>query len=172
MSGHCKCGHTTKSQEGTEEKEVVKVWGKRGRTEEREREGEIKWQTLKCSSSLHCRRLAPGWREDAGKQRAVQRAGAAPEGSEEPACTKLMGNRSEWLLPSLEQGLEGERRVEVHEMGGSTEKTKSPQSKRRGRGGGQKMKNKEKENDVEWHNRRHKQWHKNWESVSAESVPG
>lgn len=29
-------------------------------------------------------------------------------GSEEPACTKLMGNCSVWLLPSLEQGLKGE----------------------------------------------------------------
>lgn len=28
-------------------------------------------------------------------------------GLEEPACTKLMGNCSVWLLPSLEQGLEG-----------------------------------------------------------------
>lgn len=46
----------------------------------------------------------------------------------EPACTKLMGNRSVWLLPSLEQGLEGGgrggERVEFHEMRGSTGRTK------------------------------------------------
>lgn len=46
----------------------------------------------------------------------------------EPACTKLMGNRSVWLLPSLEQGLDGGgrggERVQFHEMGGSTGRTK------------------------------------------------
>lgn len=44
-------------------------------------------------------------------------------GLEEPACTKLMGNCSVWLLPSLEQGLERESvrgGAEVHEMGGTT----------------------------------------------------
>lgn len=44
-------------------------------------------------------------------------------GLEEPACTKLMGNCSGWLLPSPGAGAGegGGVGVEVHEMGGSTE---------------------------------------------------
>lgn len=42
--------------------------------------------------------------QGSGEPQAVQGARAASEVSGEPACTKLMGNRSVWLLPSPEQG--------------------------------------------------------------------
>lgn len=55
----------------------------------------------------------------------------------EPACTKLMGNRSVWLLPSLEQELEGEggaprdgRQHRVTHSPGTTARTGKTQKQR------------------------------------------
>lgn len=70
------------------------------------RKQEIKWQTLKCSQSLHCLQLLPAevkFRRAAGSKVSTSCTG----GLGEPACTKLMGNCSVRLLLSLEQGLEG-----------------------------------------------------------------
>lgn len=65
---------------------------------------------------------SPGRGQSSRELQEVQRPQAAAE-AEEPARTKLMGNRSDWLLPSLEQGLEGQRegRAEVREVGGHME---------------------------------------------------
>lgn len=63
---------------------------------------------------------SPGRGQRGREQQEVQRPQAE---AEEPARTKLMGNCSDWLLPSREQGLEGQRegRAEVRGMGGHME---------------------------------------------------
>lgn len=78
-----------------------------------------------CSRPLYCQQLTQHRPKQWGAAGSTAVLGRNA-GTGEPACTKLMGNCSDWLLPSLEQGLEegkGEGRAEVHEMGGNVERT-------------------------------------------------
>lgn len=59
-----------------------------------------------CSRLLYCRQLTQQRLNQQGAAGSTASSGCST-GTEEPACTKLMGNCSDWLLPSLEQGLEG-----------------------------------------------------------------
>lgn len=73
----------------------------RERSEMGEEEAECRPAAGCCTASGSPRRG-----HSSREQQEVQRPPAA---AHEPACTKLMGNRSDWLLPSLKQGLEGQR---------------------------------------------------------------
>lgn len=105
-----------------------------------------KGEAQQCGSSLHCQQLRPSRGRSHGKLRAVQRVGAAAGGPaggvDGPACTKLMGNRSERLLPPLERGQQGRGGWtgggprDGRQHGGK----QTSSMKTAGTGGGQKMK--------------------------------
>lgn len=91
------------------------------RTERLGRKGKREGGVYACSRLLYCRRLTRQRPKQPGAAGSTASSGRTE--AEEPARTKLMGNCSDWLLPSLETGLEGQRegRAEVREMGGDME---------------------------------------------------
>lgn len=82
-----------------EDRQKSRRTGGEGEEEQRWRR---RWPAAGCCTASG----SPGGGHSSREQQEVQRPPAA---AHEPARTKLMGNRSDWLLPSPEQGLEGQR---------------------------------------------------------------